>query len=198
MRNTRACMLSLSVISMISGHSLIWASSNTLWLTKERMTCLFFLIFIVGSRKWMTISITSCSVLWEVQLHCEKEPCHGCSCEDDKNNKVIRKSGTPLFTGISDFSVRCLADSNRRRRFCRPLTKPLIQGTNFKIGCKGNAFILYGQIFRMFFCCSHDFSVRTPRIRSRDCFVPWLFYAPASRHRQRQQRCRKWQRVTVS
>ena len=24
---------------------------------------------------------------------------------------------------------RCLADSNRRRRFCRPLTKPLIQGT---------------------------------------------------------------------
>ena len=25
--------------------------------------------------------------------------------------------------------VRCLADSNRRRRFCRPVTKPLIQGT---------------------------------------------------------------------
>ena len=26
-------------------------------------------------------------------------------------------------------TLRCLADSNRRRRFCRPLTKPLIQGT---------------------------------------------------------------------
>ena len=25
--------------------------------------------------------------------------------------------------------LRCLADSNRRRRFCRPVTKPLIQGT---------------------------------------------------------------------
>ena len=32
---------------------------------------------------------------------------------------------------ISEIPVlwRCLADSNRRRRFCRPLTKPLIQGT---------------------------------------------------------------------
>ena len=29
----------------------------------------------------------------------------------------------------SVFFWRCLADSNRRRRFCRPLTKPLIQGT---------------------------------------------------------------------
>ena len=26
-------------------------------------------------------------------------------------------------------SLRCLADSNRRARFCRPVTKPLIQGT---------------------------------------------------------------------
>ena len=26
--------------------------------------------------------------------------------------------------------LRFLADSNRRTRFCRPLTKPLIQGTN--------------------------------------------------------------------
>ena len=28
------------------------------------------------------------------------------------------------------FSQRFLADSNRRKRFCRPLTKPLIQGTD--------------------------------------------------------------------
>ena len=32
---------------------------------------------------------------------------------------------------LGGFFVRCLADSNRRRRFCRPLTKPLIQGTKF-------------------------------------------------------------------
>ena len=30
---------------------------------------------------------------------------------------------------ISESSLRFLADSNRRTRFCRPLTKPLIQGT---------------------------------------------------------------------
>ena len=31
--------------------------------------------------------------------------------------------------GIRCFRGRCLADSNRRARFCRPVTKPLIQGT---------------------------------------------------------------------
>ena len=31
------------------------------------------------------------------------------------------------------FLVRFLADSNRRTRFCRPLTKPLIQGTIKKV-----------------------------------------------------------------
>ena len=30
----------------------------------------------------------------------------------------------------TSFLSRFLADSNRRTRFCRPLTKPLIQGTN--------------------------------------------------------------------
>ena len=35
--------------------------------------------------------------------------------------------------------MRFLADSNRRTRFCRPLTKPLIQGTIFLVcGCKGS------------------------------------------------------------
>ena len=47
--------------------------------------------------------------------------------------------------------ARCLADSNRRRRFCRPLTKPLIQGTVCKCGCKGNAFIWNDQIFPLLF-----------------------------------------------
>lgn len=34
-----------------------------------------------------------------------------------------------VFLYRFSFMWRCLADSNRRRRFCRPLTKPLIQGT---------------------------------------------------------------------
>ena len=34
-----------------------------------------------------------------------------------------------VFLYRFSFKWRCLADSNRRRRFCRPLTKPLIQGT---------------------------------------------------------------------
>ena len=33
----------------------------------------------------------------------------------------------------TSFLLRFLADSNRRTRFCRPLTKPLIQGTNISI-----------------------------------------------------------------
>ena len=36
---------------------------------------------------------------------------------------------TLCLSRFQDFTERCLADSNRRRRFCRPLTKPLIQGT---------------------------------------------------------------------
>ena len=43
----------------------------------------------------------------------------GCLEEKEKENL--------LYEGNS--LSRCLADSNRRRRFCRPLTKPLIQGT---------------------------------------------------------------------
>ena len=31
-----------------------------------------------------------------------------------------KKSGTPLFKGIPELTKRCLADSNRRGRFCRP------------------------------------------------------------------------------
>lgn len=34
-----------------------------------------------------------------------------------------------VFLYRFSFKWRCLADSNRRGRFCRPLTKPLIQGT---------------------------------------------------------------------
>ena len=45
-------------------------------------------------------------------------------------SKLVVSATHPNFQ-----SLRFLADSNRRTRFCRPLTKPLIQGT--KNACKG-------------------------------------------------------------
>ena len=41
-------------------------------------------------------------------------------------SKLVVSATHPNFQ-----SLRFLADSNRRTRFCRPLTKPLIQGTKF-------------------------------------------------------------------
>ena len=38
--------------------------------------------------------------------------------------------------------LRYLADSNRRTRFCRPLTKPLIQGTGCFSDDKGKTFFV--------------------------------------------------------
>lgn len=61
--------------------------------------------------------------------------------------------------------MRCLADSNRRRRFCRPLTKPLIQGTvaSFLIcGCKGTTFYLFYQMFCSLFSLSFCFYLLFP------------------------------------
>ena len=59
---------------------------------------------------------------------------------------------------------RSLADSNRRRRFCRPLTKPLIQGTLFSLlRCKVKAFSLIVQaITAIFLAHSHFFHVILP------------------------------------
>ena len=59
--------------------------------------------------------------------------------------------------------LRFLADSNRRTRFCRPLTKPLIQGTIFPVcGCKGSTNFEttnYPQqfFFVLFFLFPHSF-----------------------------------------
>lgn len=50
-------------------------------------------------------------------------PFHECG-----KTKKTSFCGDVFFYRFS-FKWRCLADSNRRRRFCRPLTKPLIQGT---------------------------------------------------------------------
>ena len=41
----------------------------------------------------------------------------------------IKNRVTTRLSVITRFHPRFLADSNRRTRFCRPLTKPLIQGT---------------------------------------------------------------------
>ena len=41
-----------------------------------------------------------------------------------------KKNSEISHSDISESSLRFLADSNRRTRFCRPLAKPLIQGTN--------------------------------------------------------------------
>ena len=43
--------------------------------------------------------------------------------EGYKNRKLFKTSVLKSF-------LRFLADPNRRTRFCRPLTKPLIQGTS--------------------------------------------------------------------
>ena len=54
---------------------------------------------------------------------------------------------------------RCLADSNRRRRFCRPLTKPLIQGTvSSNAGAKVVIIFDTAKCFRDFFASSCNFS----------------------------------------
>lgn len=60
---------------------------------------------------------------------------------NEKNPKHFIKSSFGILLS------RYLADSNCRTRFCRPLTKPLIQGTNsyknslfLVCGCKGNTF----------------------------------------------------------
>ena len=82
--------------------------------------------------------------------------------------------------------LRCLADSNRRRRFCRPLTKPLIQGTVFKFDCKGMIFYSIRQILSVFFlflfCHSDIYScfsscmLRQSGIRHTSCWLCLRFW----------------------
>ena len=62
------------------------------------------------------------------------------------------------LTQTSFLFSRFLADSNRRTRFCRPLTKPLIQGTIHRLAivfsrlrCKGTAFFRTCKSFHTFF-----------------------------------------------
>ena len=59
----------------------------------------------------------------------------------------------------SFLSSRCVADSNRRSWFCRPVTKPLIQRTMFyyfcasvsELRCKGSCLFSIDNAFSLFF-----------------------------------------------
>ena len=51
----------------------------------------------------------------------------------------------------TSFLLRFLADSNRRTRFCRPLTKPLIQGTNLSFHACIVCFSIAVAKVRLFF-----------------------------------------------
>ena len=59
--------------------------------------------------------------------------------------------------------LRCLAESNRSTRFCRPLPNrsvktPCSVATSFLISeCKGTAFILFHQIFYQLFSIFFEF-----------------------------------------
>lgn len=75
--------------------------------------------------------------------------------------------------------LRYLADSNCRTRFCRPLTKPLIQGTVLfrrtllflDCGCKGNAFFLITNYPQHFFFDIFWFLPQAERFSSYNLFM---------------------------
>ena len=74
--------------------------------------------------------------------------------------------------------LRCLAESNRSTRFCRPLPNrsvktPCRVATSFLISeCKGTAFILFHQIFSCFFLI-----ILTFIIKSTACAVKILAFS---------------------
>ena len=74
-------------------------------------------------------------------------------------SKLVVSATHPNF-----LPLRFLADSNRRTRFCRPLTKPLIQGTNYEVnvlpdcGCKGTTIFVTAKLSKGFLCIHSVFS----------------------------------------
>ena len=89
---------------------------------------------------------------------------NGFGREDIQNKKgnYGKQKRKPFFERISFFS-RCLAESNRSTRFCRPLPNrsvktPCSVATSFLISeCKGTAFILFHQIFYQLFSIFFEF-----------------------------------------
>ena len=94
--------------------------------------------------------------------------------QESWRDRITKKQPTLLVA-----FMRCLADSNRRRRFCRPLTKPLIQGTvaSFLIcGCKGTTFYLFYQMFCTLFSLSFCFYLLFPSfILFLSLFYPFFY-----------------------
>ncbi len=74
---------------------------------------------------------------------------------------IVRLQGNVVLWGIMQRNkkrvpllklfLRYLADSNRRTRFCRPLTKPLIQGTGLLSDDKGKTFFVKNKQRAPFF-----------------------------------------------
>lgn len=69
----------------------------------------------------------------------------------------------------SSFLLRCVPDSNGCKRFCRPVTKPLIQRTVLFVFCfcdgKGTAFLRHSKFFNHFFDERNAFCVLYHRKR---------------------------------
>ena len=55
---------------------------------------------------------------------------------------------------IRELILRCLADSNRRTWFCRPLTKPLIQGT--VPHCKDSPHFAFAKVALFFLTTNYE------------------------------------------
>ena len=98
---------------------------------------------------------------------------------EDMQNKKRNYGKQKRKPFLKDFLfVRCLAESNRSTRFCRPLPNrsvktPCSVATSFLISeCKGTAFILFYQIFSCFFLI-----ILTFIIKSTACAVKILAFS---------------------
>lgn len=120
---------------------------------------------------------TTIETIWNKILICRKAAdnlMEKTCCKETCRKVDVKKQPTLLVA-----FMRCLADSNRRRRFCRPLTKPLIQGTvaSFLIcGCKGTTFYLFYQMFCTLFSLSFCFYLLFPSfILFLSLFYPFFY-----------------------
>ncbi len=55
------------------------------------------------------------------------------------------------------FFLRCLADSNRRKRFCRPAPSHSDKAPFVLLRCKGNVIYRTVQPFYQLFCTSYQY-----------------------------------------
>ena len=88
-----------------------------------------------------------------------------------------KEDASVCLTHPPAFSLRCLADSNCCRRFCRPLTKPLIQGTkviyNFTIY---NLLFYYSCLSFVELRCKDTTKCEKRKVKSEKISVYCLFF----------------------